>query len=41
MPDIKTLAAARNIYIVDTFTKSIDKLAKMLSACDPKKANVA
>ena len=35
MPDIKTLAAARNVYLVDTFTKSTAKLAKMLSACDP------
>ena len=40
MPDIKTLAAARNVDLVDTFTKSIAKLAKMLSACDPIKANV-
>ena len=40
MPDIKTLAAARNVYLVDTFTKSTAKLAKMLSACDPIKANV-
>ena len=40
MPDIKTLAAARNVDLVDTFTKSIAKLAKMLSACDPLKANV-
>ena len=37
MPDIKTLAAARNVDLVDTFTKSIAKLAKMLSACDPIK----
>ena len=35
MPDIKTLAAARNVDLVNTFTKSIAKLAKMLSACDP------
>lgn len=40
MPDIKTLAAARNVDLVNTFTKSIAKLAKMLSACDPIKANV-
>lgn len=38
MPDIKTLAAARNVDLVDTFTKSITKLSMMLSACEPIKA---
>ena len=33
MPDIKTLAAARNVDLVNTFTKSLDKLAAMLSTC--------
>ena len=38
MPDIKTLAAARNVDLVDTFTKSITKLSMMLSACEPIRA---
>ena len=38
MPDIKTLAAARNVDLVDTFTKSLNKLSMMLSACEPIKA---
>ena len=35
MPDIKTLAKARDVDLVDTFTKSISKLASMLSTCEP------
>lgn len=40
MPDIKTLAAARNVDLVNTFTKSLDKLAAMLSTCTPIQAAV-
>ena len=40
MPDIKTLAAARNVDLVNTFTKSLDKLAAMLSTCAPIQAAV-
>ena len=39
MPDIKTLAAVHNVDLVNSFTKSIEKLSKMLSACEPIKAN--
>lgn len=35
MPDIKTLAAARNVDLVNTFTKSLNKLTAMLSTCAP------
>ena len=35
MPDIKTLAKARDVDLVDTFTKSLDKLTAMLSTCEP------
>ena len=35
MPDIKTLAKARDIDLANTFARSIEKLAKMLSACEP------
>ncbi len=35
MPDIKTLAKTRDIDLANTFTKSIEKLAKMLSTCEP------
>lgn len=35
MPDIKTLAKARDVDLVDTFTKSISKLTAMLSTCEP------
>lgn len=38
MPDIKTLAQSRNVFMVDKFTKSLTKLAMMLSACEPIKA---
>lgn len=38
MPDIKTLDQARNVDLVDTFTKSIEKLSQMLSACEPIRA---
>lgn len=40
MPDIKTLAAARNVDLVNTFTKSLNKLTAMLSTCAPIKAAV-
>lgn len=40
MPDIKTLATARNVDLVNTFTKSLDKLAAMLSTCTPIQAAV-
>ena len=40
MPDIKTLAAARNVDLVNTFTKSLDRLAAMLSTCTPIQAAV-
>ena len=40
MPDIKTLAAARNVDLVNTFTKSLDKLTAMLSTCAPIQASV-
>ena len=39
MPDIKTLAQARNVDLVNTFSKSIEKLSQMLSACEPIKAS--
>lgn len=35
MPDIKTLAKTRDIDLANTFTKSIEKLAAMLSTCEP------
>lgn len=35
MPDIKTLAKTRDVDLVDTFTKSLNKLTAMLSSCDP------
>lgn len=38
MPDIKTLAAVHNVDLVNSFTKSIEKLSMMLSACEPIKA---
>ncbi len=38
MPDIKTLAQARNVDLVNTFTKSLAKLTMMLSSCEPIKA---
>ena len=38
MPDIKSLAYSRNVDMVNTFTKSLTKLAMMLSACEPIKA---
>lgn len=40
MPDIKTLAAARNVDLVNTFTKSLNKLTAMLSTCAPIQAAV-
>lgn len=40
MPDIKTLAAARNVDLVNTFTKSLEKLTAMLSTCAPIHAAV-
>lgn len=40
MPDIKTLAAVHNVDLVNSFTKSIEKFSKMLSACEPIEANV-
>ena len=38
MPDIKSLAASRNVDMVNTFTKSLTKLTMMLSAREPIKA---
>ena len=38
MPDIKTLAQARNVDLANTFTKSIEKFAQMISACEPIRA---
>ncbi len=35
MPDIKTLAKARDIDMANTFTHSIEQLAAMLSSCEP------
>lgn len=37
--DIKTLAVARDVDMVNTFNQSITKLAQMLSNCDPIKAH--
>lgn len=38
MADIKTLAKTRDVDLVNTFTTSIDKLAAMLSSCEPIQA---
>lgn len=35
MADIKTLAKTRDVDFVDTFTKTLDVLASMLSTCEP------
>lgn len=35
MPDIKTLAKARDVDLANTFGKSLEKLTAMLSSCDP------
>ena len=35
MPDIKTLARTKDVDLVNTFTKSLAKLAAMLSSCEP------
>lgn len=38
MADVKNLAKVRDIDLVNTFTQSIDKLAAMLSTCEPIQA---
>lgn len=38
MADIKTLAKSRDVDLVNTFTNSIEKLAAMLSTCEPIQA---
>lgn len=36
--DVKTLARARDIDLANTFAKSVEKLAAMLSTCEPIQA---
>jgi hypothetical protein len=38
MAEIKTLAKSRDVDLVNTFTNSIEKLAAMLSTCEPIQA---